>query len=104
MSLTPAQRILRSRLGGLRTAQLHDPREYTAPARRAFAERFYVGIPETLPQSERDRRAEAARRAYFTKMALNREVARTRKKAGPDRDSGPATEDDGGNRRLPPAA
>jgi hypothetical protein len=77
---------------------------YTAPARHAFAERFYAGIPESLPQAERDRRAEAAKRAYFTKMALDREIARSRKKAGPDRDSGPVTEDDGGNRRLPPAA
>ena len=37
----------------------------TAPAREAFAARFYAGIPEDLPQAERDRRAGWARKAYI---------------------------------------
>lgn len=74
--MTPAQRALRSRIGGLTTAARHDPREYTAPARAAFNAKFYVGIPADLPQSERDRRADAARRAHMTAIALRSVQAR----------------------------
>ena len=88
--MTPEQRALRSRLGGLTTASRHDAREITAPARVAFAARFYDGIPADLPQTERDRRAAAAKRLYFGRLALKSSQARSKKKAGPDRDSGPA--------------
>lgn len=48
----------------------------TDPARRAFDARFYAGIPEDLPQAERDRRAGFARRAYFAELALKSSRAR----------------------------
>jgi len=61
---------LAGRLGGLRLAATHDPTEYTAAARQAFRQRFLDAIPVDLPEGERLRRAEAARRAHYTKLAL----------------------------------
>lgn len=78
MSLTSEQRILRARMGGLSTAARGHV--VTAPARLAFAARFYEGIPEDLPQHERDRRASAARRLYFTRLALKSSQVRGRKR------------------------
>ena len=80
--MTPAQRSLRSRLGGLKAASQSDPREYTAPARAAFLAKFETEVDPDgiLPPSERARRAEAARRLHFTRMAYNRERARTAKR------------------------
>lgn len=85
-----AQQALWGRVGGLRTAARHDVREITAPARAGFEARFYRDVPEELPPCERDRRAAAARRAYFAELTA-RSVA-ARKKADPDRDSGSAAE------------
>jgi hypothetical protein len=49
----------------------YDPRETTKAARRAFNQRFLdeVDPDRRLPDNERNRRAEAARRAYFTRLA-----------------------------------
>ncbi|NQU37712.1 MAG: hypothetical protein HQ526_09000 [Actinobacteria bacterium] len=43
----------------------------SAPARRAFLEKFIdqVDPDRTLPEDERHKRAAAARKAYFTKLA-----------------------------------
>jgi hypothetical protein len=83
-SLSPSQRILRARLGGLATSARHDPREVTAPARRAFAERFYADVPADLPADERERRAAANRRAYFARLAFQSSKVRGKKKAAAD--------------------
>ncbi len=69
------------RIGGLRLAASRDPREYTAPARQRFMERFYSDIPDDLPVAERDRRALAARRAYFAALAVASARARKRSSA-----------------------
>lgn len=69
------------RIGGLRLAATHDPRQYTAAARQAFLERFYLGIPADLPAPERDRRAMAARKAYFAQLAVASARARKRRPA-----------------------
>jgi hypothetical protein len=61
--MTPEQRALRSRLGGLTTAARGHVN--TGPARRAFLDRFYEGIPDDLPSSERDRRARRCSPASF---------------------------------------
>ncbi len=66
------------RIGGLRLAASRDPRVYTAAARQRFLERFYKGIPEDLPLEERDRRAMAARKAYFAELAIASARARKR--------------------------
>ena len=72
---------LRGRIGGLALAASRNPKEYTVPAREAFMRRFEAQVdPEkVLPEPERLRRAEAARRLYFTRLALRSVKARRRK-------------------------
>lgn len=79
-NLTPQERVLRARLGAYRLHAVHDPKETTRKAREAFAARFerQVDPNGVLPPAERARRAEAARRAYFTELALRSSQARRR--------------------------
>lgn len=60
------------RIGSHVTHGRHDSREITAPARRAFLNRFEKEAdPEgVLPFEERARRARHLRAAYFTRLAL----------------------------------
>ena len=69
------------RLGGLRNAARHDGRDMTASARRAFLTRFEneVDPDRVLDPLERERRAEAAKRAYFLEMAMKSVRARRSK-------------------------
>lgn len=69
--LSPAERSLRGRMGAYALHARHDPRQTTAPARGAFLRRFLdeVDPGRVLPESERLRRAAAARKAYFTRLA-----------------------------------
>jgi hypothetical protein len=82
-SLTPEQRRLRAQLGAHALHSKYDSRELTAPARDAFNQRFEDEVdPErVLPEAERKRRAEQARRAYYTRLAFLSARARSRKKA-----------------------
>ena len=79
--LTPQQRSLRSRLGGLTTAARGNVN--TAPARAAFDARFYADVPADLPPAERDRRAAAARKLYMAQLAYRSSQTRSKKKAAP---------------------
>ena len=81
--MSAAQRVMRARLGGLMTSALGHVN--TAPARAAFHERFVDQVdPERkLPPSEHARRADAARRAHMTRLALASSVVRSKKKAAP---------------------
>lgn len=56
----------------------HDPRSTTAAARSAFSRRFLdmVDPNRTLPEAERLRRADAARKAYFVQLAYRSALAR----------------------------
>jgi hypothetical protein len=76
--LTPAERILRARLAAHAMHAQHDARQTTARARAAFLARFEAEVdPDgTLAPDERGRRAEHARRAYFTRLALASAKAR----------------------------
>ncbi len=79
--MTPAERSLRSRLGAY---ALHAAgKTNTEPARAAFLDRFIreVDPDHVLAPAERARRAEAARRAHFTRLALASVRARQRKGA-----------------------
>lgn len=73
---------LRGRIGGLRTRAAHDPREYTAAARRAFLAGFerQVDPDGSLLPEELRVRAEAARKAHFAGLALRSAVARAKNK------------------------
>ncbi|MFQ6026631.1 MAG: hypothetical protein ACE5Q6_03855 [Dehalococcoidia bacterium] len=70
--MSPSERSIRARIGAL---SLHaQGRTNTAPARAKFMEKFIDQIDpkRVLPEPERLRRAELARKAYFSKLALRR--------------------------------
>jgi hypothetical protein len=69
--LSPAERSLRGRMGAYAVHARYDSRQTTAPAREAFLRRFLdeVDPDRVLPERERLRRAAAARKAYFTRLA-----------------------------------
>jgi Helix-turn-helix domain len=62
---------------------LYDSRELTQPARDAFLHRFLEQVdPEgLLPRKERARRADQAKKAYFTDLARRSSKARGRLKS-----------------------
>jgi hypothetical protein len=62
-------------------ARTADRSARTAPGRRAFMERFYDEVdPErVLPEAERELRAQSARKAYFSRLAMKSAKARRRK-------------------------
>ena len=78
MGLTPAERTLRARLAAHTLHATVDSREHTEPARKAFMDRFedQVDPDRVLPPAERRRRAEQAKKAYFTRLALKSVQAR----------------------------
>lgn len=81
--LTPAERTLRARIAAYESwAMTPDRSARTAPAREAALRRFedQVDPDRTLPDAERARRAESARRAYFTRLAFASAKARRAKK------------------------
>jgi hypothetical protein len=89
MAIDRAQQALWGRVGGLRTAARHDAKSITAPARRAFEARFYQGIPEGLPTAERERRAAAARAAFYADLTARSVAARKRAPVGVGKGVGP---------------
>ena len=79
--LSDSQRRLRARIGGLALSASKDSKAYTAAGRAAFLARFLDEVdPEReLPEHERERRALAARKLYFSQLALRSSRARSRK-------------------------
>lgn len=75
---------LRGRIGGFARAARHDTREMTAAGRATFLSRFerLVDPDGILPEAERARRAESARKAHFARMAFKSAQARRRKGGG----------------------
>ena len=75
---------LRGRIGGLALAASRDPKLYTRRAREAFLSSFeqQVDPQGILPVGERTRRALAARRLHFTKLAYRSAVARRERRKG----------------------
>lgn len=71
---------MRARAAAFALHARQDPRETTRAARHAFLSRFERDVdPDgVLPENERRRRAEAARKAYFTTLALRSSKARRR--------------------------
>jgi hypothetical protein len=93
---TPTELALIGRIGGLTTASRYDGREITAKARATFRASFEreVDPDGTLPEPERLRRAEAARRAHYARLGLA--SARARRKArSTRRPDSPLTPTDG---------
>jgi hypothetical protein len=80
--LSPAERSLRARLAAHAMHARHDALETTTAARAAFLARFEAEVDPDglLSPEERRRRAEHARSAYFTRLALASAKARRRAK------------------------
>lgn len=76
--MTPAERSLRARMAAYCLHAQRDPRETTQAARDSFMARFerQVDPDHLLPLAERQRRAEAAKKAYFLGLALKSARAR----------------------------
>jgi hypothetical protein len=76
---------LRGRLGGLATSARYDSKNQTAAARASFLRRFEdeVDPSRILPEDERQRRAEAARRFYMARLSLASAKARAKRRGGP---------------------
>jgi hypothetical protein len=86
--VNPAERVLRARLAAYTLHSKYDARETTAAARAAFMDRFEreVDPDRQLSVEERQRRAAAARKAYFTRLALRSvQVRRARAVARPSK-------------------
>lgn len=107
-SRSPDRKVLSlaGRAGAYRQHALHDPRETTAKARRAFLESFLEGhacavcppieLPAELPHAERLRRAEVLRLAHLSSIALHRH--RTKKAPGNGTMPGASAEGHGSDR------
>lgn len=76
--MTPEERTKRARKAAYAMHARHDVRDVTAKARATFLKRFEdeVDPDRTLPEKERERRAEAARKAYFAGLAYRSAKAR----------------------------
>jgi hypothetical protein len=80
--LTPNQRILRARIAAHASwAKETDRTARTEPGRKALMDRFEREVdPEgKLPPAERAKRAENARKAYYTALALKSAKARAKR-------------------------
>lgn len=73
---------LRGRIGAYRLHATHDPKETTKAARTAFLARFELEVDPDglLSPTERARRADSARKAYFAKLAHQSAKSRRRSK------------------------
>ncbi len=79
--MTPHQR---GRLGGLARSAMYDGREMTAKARRAARDRFLEQVDPSGELRRKDpaeaaRRAEAARKLFYTRLAYQSAAARARR-------------------------
>lgn len=79
--MTRRELSIRGRIGAYSLHAKQDARETTAKARSVFLTRFEreVDPDGILPDAERNRRAEAARKAHFAKLALKSAQKRRRK-------------------------
>jgi len=81
--LTPSERALRARMAAHASwANTSDRRARTAPGRKAAMDRFerQVDPDGTLDPKERALRAEQAKKAHMTRLALKSAQARRRKR------------------------
>lgn len=81
--MTPKERSLRARVAACSRWANEDPRDQMQKARAGFEKRFEVEVDpqRQLPEGERQRRAAAARKAYFARLALASARARSARKA-----------------------
>ena len=76
--MSPTERTLRARIGAHSLHAQHDPRITSAPGRKAAADKlndrllFEIDPNNELPEDERERRLDHARKAHFARLALKR--------------------------------
>lgn len=90
---SPEDRALTARIAAhTKWANTADPTAATAPARKAFLDRFekQVDPDGVLKPAERARRAEHARKAHFARMALKSAQARRARAARKEQSGGEA--------------
>jgi hypothetical protein len=82
--VTPGARRLQGRAGAFRMHSMYDVRETSKAGRDAAWEKFLAQVdPERiLPAAERERRAEAARKAHMSSIALKSVQARAARRRG----------------------
>jgi len=86
--LSPTERRIRSRIGGLRVHALNDSAAIAARARTGQTEALNARLlaeidPDgSLSPDDRARRLEFARRAHYASLALKSAAARRRRAAG----------------------
>lgn len=80
----PSRHVLAGRIGAYTMHARHDVMVTSAPGRAAFMARFdrEVDADGVLPAAERDRRAQAARSAYFARLAMQSATARRKRSTG----------------------
>lgn len=79
MPSTPSERSQHARIAALsKIAQAPSGTALTEAARRAFLDKFYDATDPALPEAERQRQADAARRAHFARLGYRSAVARRR--------------------------
>lgn len=78
MPLTPNERSMRARIAANERWAKHDSRAHAAKMRAAQDAKWLdrVDPDRELPEAERQRRAEAARRAHFQRLAYRSARAR----------------------------
>jgi hypothetical protein len=83
MSLSPGERSLRARMAAFAMHSQNDSKKTSQPARDAFQKMFLDEVDpfRELPEAERLRRAECARKAHFTRMAYRSAKVRRAKAA-----------------------
>jgi hypothetical protein len=82
--LTPEQRSIRGAIAANARWSREDPAANAARGQAGLIEKFRreVDPDGTLPEAERERRAECARKAHFQRLALASSKARGARKAG----------------------
>lgn len=77
--MTPSEKTLRARLAAHAKHAKHDSYAHAKKMRAGFDRRFLdeVDPDRVLPEEERLRRAQHARKAYFTKLAYKSARARS---------------------------
>jgi len=81
MGMTPAERSLRGRIAAYTLHSRYDSHEITERARKGFQSKFEreVDPDGVLPEAERLRRAEMARKAFYARLALSSAKARRKR-------------------------
>lgn len=84
MALTPEQRKLRAQAAAYSRWAREDPKPAMEQVRVGFAKRFLdeVDPDRSLPEAERQRRAQAAMAAHMSRLAFQSSKARAKGGAG----------------------